>query len=99
MDELSDSLERFAIETLGKLICPLFFRIDLQHDNLTSVHMTPEEMPLHQKVLGSIGNSLFRGKQKCSVVIFEDTASNSGDELRWMSGSMNNLLEHGTKWK
>jgi hypothetical protein len=99
LDKLSNSLERFAIETLGKIICPLFFRINFQHDNLTSVHMTPEEMPLHQKVLGSIGNSLFRGEEKCSVVIFEDTASNSGDELGRKSESIDNLLEHGTQRK
>ena len=84
MHELSNVvLKGFSIESFGKIIGPLLFRVDFQHIDLTTLYMTPEEVPLNQEVLGAVGDSLFGGEEECSIVVFEDTTLNGGLELRW----------------
>jgi hypothetical protein len=93
-------LEGFMIEVLGKIIGPLFFYVDFQQSDLTIVHMmAPEEVPIHQKVLGAVGNLVLRGKEECSVIVLEDATPDSGFELGRKSKSFDDLTKHGSQWK
>ena len=98
LHKLSNVFECFSIESFGKVVSPLFFRIDLFNVDLTTLHMAPEEMPLDQEVLGSVCNALFGCEQKGAVVVFEDTATNGRLEYRWKEEDRHQFDEHVTEW-
>jgi hypothetical protein len=99
LNKLSDVLKSFSVETFREIISPLFFRVDLQNDNISIVDVTPEEVPLDEKIFGSVGDSLLGGKEKSAVVVFEDTAPDRRLELRWKSERGDNLGEERTERK
>ena len=40
--------------------------------------MAPKEMPFHEEIFGSVGDSLFGGKEERSVVVLKDSAVDVG---------------------
>ena len=85
LNKLADMLKSFAIESFGEVIRPLFFCVNFQDIDLTTLYMAPEEVPLNQEILCSVGDSLFCSEQKSSVVVFKDTTLDGGFELRRQS--------------
>lgn len=63
LDELSDALEGFTIEAFREIIGSLVLSLDFVDFNGTIADVTPKEMPLYQKILGSVGDSLFGGQE------------------------------------
>ena len=99
LNKLADVFKSFSVETFGEIVSPLFFRVDLQNDNIPVVDVTPEEVPLDEKVFGSVGDSLLSGKEKSAVVVFKDTASDRRLELRWKAERGDNFSEERAKRK
>ena len=62
LDELSDALEGFTIKAFREIIGSLVLSLDFVDFNGTVADVTPKEMPLHQKILVSVGDSLFGGQ-------------------------------------
>ena len=99
LDELADALKGFSIQSLGKVICPLLFRVDFKHCDLTIVYMTPEEVPFDKEILRSVRDALFCSEKECSVVVFEDSTLDCRLELRRKSKCFDDFAKHGAERK
>ena len=85
LSKLSNALENFSVEALGKVVGQLVSSGNLEHFDISVADMVPEEMPLNQEVLGAVGNTLLGGKQQCAIVVFKDAAANGRLKVRWQS--------------
>ena len=85
LSKLSNALEIFSVEALGKAVGQLVSSGNLEHFDISVADMVPEEMPLNQEVLGVVGNRLLGGKQQCAIVVFKDSAANGRLKVRWQS--------------
>ena len=57
-------LKSFLVEAFCEIVSPLFFRVDLQNDDISIDDVTPEEVPLDEGISGSVGDSLLGCKEK-----------------------------------
>ena len=90
LDELADALESLVIETFGEIIGTLTLSIDLLNLDGAFPNVAPKEMPFNKEVLGS-SNLLFRGENKCAIVIFEYSAVDDGSEFNGKLKSAHNF--------
>ena len=97
LNELAYTFETLAIESFCQIIGPLFQSVDLDNDDGSVTNVRPEEVPLHLKVLRTIGDALVCCQEKGAVVVFEDLASNSRFKSVWQLDACDNLDKHGTE--
>ena len=71
--------------------------INLHDGDCAVAHLFPEKVPLHLKVLCSIGDALVHGKKKGAIVVFEDLALNCRQESVWKFETGDDFQEHGTE--
>jgi len=83
MDQLADRLVLLTRQTFGKVVSTLLLGINLQNLDFTRVNMRPEEVPLDQEILRTIGDSLTGGQQQCAIVVLKDATSEGLEKSRW----------------
>ena len=77
LDKLADVFEGVTIETFCEIVGPLFLGVNLVNLNGAITDVAPKEMPLHEEVLGSVGDALFGGEGECTIVVFEDSTADA----------------------
>ncbi len=75
LSELSNTFESFAVEALGEVIGQLVSSGNFEHLNIAVANMVSKQVLLDKEVLGPVGNVLLGSKEKGSIVVFENTAT------------------------
>jgi hypothetical protein len=74
LNQFANSLKDLTGETFGEVVGALVVGVDFEHEDLTRLHMAPEEVPFDVEVLGTRGETLIGGQNKGAIVVFEDGA-------------------------
>ena len=97
--ELAYTFEALTIESLCQLIGPLFQSVNLHNDNSSVANMSPEERPLHLKILGAVDNVFVCCQQESSIVVFKDLTLDGRLKGVWKIDAAHDLNEHGAEGK
>ena len=74
LNQFANSFKDLTGETFGEVVGALVVGVNFEHDDLTRLHVAPEEVPLDVEVLGTRGETLIGGQQEGTIVVFEDGA-------------------------
>jgi hypothetical protein len=97
--KLSNAFKNFTVEGFSEIIGQLLGCGNLENFDIAVADMMPEEVPLDEKVLGSIRDALLSCKKQSTIVVFKDATTDCGcDVLRKIQCS-NNFSEKVTNWE
>ena len=73
LSKLLNAFKNFSVEAFSLIVHQLVGCGDLEHLDISIANVLPKEVPLDQKIPGSVGDALLGSKQQCSIVVLKDT--------------------------